>query len=483
MPRYVLLLLAALLTACSREPPPPPPDFTAADALAQQMVARRDLPAVAYAVVSGGRIVHQAGLNATPSTPFPLASLTKPITATALMAMVEQGAIELDEPALKYLGQEPTGVAAYTVAQLAGHTAGLPTYARIWWKGQQPRPLLQNLPAYGFNAQPPGTVFEYSNLGYGLLGEIIAARSQMPLRKVLEDRVFKPLGMHSSSLAEGFDVPKGAAPKSSAKGKVLPATANDSPGAGNAYSSARDLALFAAFHLGLDTAGSNDVLSAKARERMQVASDLRAQHPYYGGAGYGIGWYVSDTGPERVVWHEGGMPGASSILMMLPRRGVAAVVLSNATDVNARTQEIANALLRAVAPDYEPMSFLATNGFDEFRDQRGLAGRWAGEIVIDGKPMPWSLEFQDGGAVWASFPTRAGKLGPTQSAYAALVSGPLLVATFPGRLPGKDVNPRGGMVLLRMMAREDELTGQAVAYSSEQRLEHLYPFKANLKKR
>lgn len=470
-----------LLVACGK--PEPPPDWSAVHALVEASVAKGTLPSVAYALVKDGAIVHEGAVNSTVETPYPLASVTKPIIATAVMVLAEQGALDLDQPALGYLGRAPANTAAYTVRQLLSHTAGLGTYARVYWKDRKApvKHLLQNLAAYGFTAQPPGTVFEYSNLGYGLLGEIITAKSGVPLGHFLDEQVFKPLGMRHSMLAKGFATPADAARKHGADGKRLPGTANDTPGAGNVYASVHDLALFAAFSLGADVAGSEPILSRKIRRAMQAPAETQALHPYYGGAGYGLGWYVRDSGDEHVVWHEGGMPGASSIVVMLPERRLAAVVLTNVNDVNAKVQEIANALLLAAAPDYTPPSFVPTEGFTRFSNEPAFTGRWAGHIEIDGKRLPWVLVFKRGGTVHAKFPSRQGKASVPRSAYAALVNGPLLVATFPGNLPGRDVSRgRDGLVLLRMMNRDGKLTGMAVAYSSEKRLEHLYPFRAEL---
>jgi CubicO group peptidase (beta-lactamase class C family) len=439
--------------------------------LARDSVAKGVIPSVAFALVQEGRIVHEGAVGSTPHTPYPLASVTKPIAATALMTLVKKGAIDLDEPAQKG--------APYTVRQVLSHTAGLGTYARIYWADQQvpTRPLAERIQAYGFAAQPPGTVFEYSNLGYGLVGEIIEAKASKPLEQVLRETVFEPLGMRDSQLVNGFAMPEGAARKHGTDGKPLADTANDTPAAGNVWASAHDLALFAAFSLGADAPGMAPILGADARRLMQTAAETQALHPYYGGAGYGLGWYVQNRGGEPVVWHEGGMPGASSIIVMLPRRGLAAVVLINANDVNTKAQEIASALLRAVAPDAPPISLVATDGFKPFSNEADFAGTWSGHIEIDGKRRRWTLAFGPDGKVKATFP---GAKGPA-TAYAALVHGPLLVATFPGHLPSRDVDQaRDGFALLRMIVRGDELTGMAVAYSSEQRLEHLYPFRARL---
>jgi CubicO group peptidase (beta-lactamase class C family) len=491
----VLLLVACGSTAVL--PPPAAEDRleaagAAAANLAHEAIAAKAYPSAAWALVDERSTTHgaagladpQRGIAATPDTPYPLASTTKPIVATALMLLAGRNAIQLDAPLLPQLDRAP-GQSGYTVRQVLAHTAGLPTYARIYWKDQAVpmRPLMENFQRYGIGAQPPGAVFEYSNLGYGLLGELIAKRSGMPLPQFLHDEVFAPLGMQHAVLAEGFAAPDGAARKCAADGNVLPDSANDTPGAGNVYASATDLAKFAAFSLGIEHPGIKPILGPEQRRAMQQPADPAALHPYYGGAGYGLGWYVRQVGTERVVWHEGGMPGASSIIVLLPERKLGAVALINAADVNTKAQELANALLRAAAPDLPPLSFVATEGFARYADEPALLGQWTGHLRIDGKRLPWSVVFGRDGKVTATFPDRASKASAPQSAYAMLVSGPLLVATFPGTLPGRDVAASPGFVLLRLVRRGDTLAGMAIAYSAEQRLEHLYPFEARLARR
>lgn len=476
--RLWTLTFALLIAACAGTPPPA--DFHAADALARAGVVRGEFPSAAYALVRDGRIAHeeavgmadrQAGLAATPHVPYPLASVTKPVAASALMLLAERGRVDLDRPASEYLAV--AGEARYSVRQLLAHTAGLPTYARIHWadRAGAREPFARSAARYATPVQPPGAIFEYSNLGYGLVGQIIEARSGKSLGEFLRDELFAPLGMRHSMLVDAPGTPAGAARKHGADGALLADTWNDTAAAGNVYASAHDLARFAAWSLG----HGGGPLSRAARQSMQRPSDPQALHPYYGGAGYGLGWYVRDLGGEPFVWHEGGMPGASSIVILLPRRKLAAVALINATDLNAKAQEIALALLRAVAPDLPTPGFVPTEGFDKFAGQGAFVGAWNGTLEIDGRAQAWTLSLGADGAVQARFPG-----GQPQSAYMALVHGDFLLATLPGRLPGADVAAEGGLVLLRLVRRGDTLEGMAIAYASEQRLEHLLPFKARL---
>ncbi len=173
------------------------------------------------------------------------------------MVLQERGHVDVQAPARRYAGSWFSHQAQdrthpdYSLTQLLNHTSGLATYARIYWHNQD-RPvqgLDDSFRKYGFAAQPPGVVSEYSNLGYGLVGYIIAEQSGTSLANFLNTEIFGPLGMHDAMMVDSFAAPTKTAKKYDANGALLVDTYNDTPGAGNVYASAHDLALFGAFHL------------------------------------------------------------------------------------------------------------------------------------------------------------------------------------------------------------------------------------------
>lgn len=474
-------------------------DFQTVEASVRAAVESGQIPSAAFAIAKNGQVIYENALGwadkekqvaSTAHTPYPLASTSKPIVATALLILHERGRIDLDAPAWRYSGDwfshfPESSRPEYTVRQLLNHTAGLGTYARIYWRDQDNpvRSLEESFRKYGFAAQPPGAVSEYSNLGYGLLGHIVAQQSGKNLADILVTEVFGPLGMKDSSLVDSFSAPAAAAQKYDASGKALVETYNDTPGAGNIYASAHDLALFGAFHLGGEADGAPAILSRQSRLLMRSFVDPGARYPYYNSSRYGLGWYFrANPEGEEVVWHEGGMPGASAILVLLPQRRIVAAVVINATDANPNAQAVANALIQAVEPGFRPVSFDAAEGFNRFTNQPELLGRWEGSIAVDGTDVPWALDFGADGTVRAEFPQRPSEsLLPAQATFPMLVNGDLLLATFAATLPAADVaQTPGNYVLLRLLRRGDELSGTAVAYATEQRLEHLYPFAARL---
>jgi CubicO group peptidase (beta-lactamase class C family) len=464
-----LLPLGLLLSACAHQTTSP---FREIDVEIGKELAN-GIPSIAVAVAKNGAIVHETAFGgATVDTPFPLASVTKPLVATGIMVLARDGKIRLDQPAHLYAGGWIPNTAQYTVRQLLNHTSGLPTYATIRWAGEPspPHDLREMVRRYGFAAHPPGVVSEYSNIGYGLLGHIIEVQSGMSLEAFLRARVFGPLAMNHTTFVENANVAR----KHDASGKPLPATVNDTPGAGNAYASVHDLVRFGMFHV---SSQRSRVLEPIARTAMQVYVEPGAIYPYYNSSHYGFGWYFRQTEKGvRVVWHEGGMPGASTILVLLPDLDIVAAVLINANDRNDVAQSIVNRLIAAVDPSIGPLTFDPTEGFTRFDAQPAFLGRWEGTLTIDDKPLNVAMAFESGGTVKVTLPGR-------EATFRALVNGDLMLGTFAATLPANDVAQNAeGYVLVRLVRRGDQLNGTFVAYASPEGLRHLYPFAVTLRK-
>jgi CubicO group peptidase (beta-lactamase class C family) len=478
-------------------------DFRGLEASIRTEIEAGKIPSAAFAIARNGVVIYENALGwadkeqqiaSTVHTPYALASATKPIVATALMILQERGRVELQVPARHYAGSwfspRPSDRTHpdFNLRQLLNHTSGLGTYARIYWRDQD-RPvqsLVDSFRKYGFVAQPPGAISEYSNLAYGLIGHIIEEQSGTSLTSFLKTEIFRPLAMHNSMLVDSFSSSTKAAKKYSVSGAPLVETYNDTPGAGNVYASAHDLALFGAFQLDGNADHSQPILGQQSKRLMRSFVEPGARFPYYNSSYYGLGWYFRESADgETVVWHEGGMPGASAIIILLPQRNIVATVVINSTDANAYAQTFANALIQAVEPDVHPTSFNPTEGFNRFTDQPEFLGRWEGSIRVDQTDVPWVLNFEADGSVRAEFPQRAvGSLLPAQVAFPALVNGDLLVATFAATLPASDVSQTpNGYVLLRLVRRADQLSGTAIAYASAHRLEHLYPFAVHLRRK
>lgn len=464
------------------------PDFGAVEQHAQQAIAAGKVPSLALALAVDGKIVYEAAFGfadqaaqvaATPHTAYALASASKPVTATALMLLAEKRKVDLSAPVQKYLAplkfRDGAGRgAAVNLEQLLSHTSGLGTYAQIHYGDAiaAAPDMAAVFRRYGVLVQKPGTVSEYSNLGYGLIGEVIQRRSGETFEAFLAQQLFAPLQMADSFV----DTPgtRAVAVNYGVDNEVLPPLHNDTPGAGNIHSSAHDLARFGLFHLDPAVVAPG-LLKPATVARMQRQAQPRAFHHYYGKSYYGLGWYVRpDDNGYRVLWHEGGMPGASSILKLLPDQRIAVAVLANRSEANAITQAIANELLQVVQPDYRPLPLDAVANYQPYAAQAEFLGRWSGHVLVEGDELPCTLEFKADGKVQVSY----GKAGAqTQAETGGLVYRDSFIGAIPGRLPAAEQAQAASPLLLLKLIRDGKrINGGMVAYASPQRLEYLLPF-------
>ncbi len=170
---------------------------------------RHGVPGAQLALHSGGVTVqaefgeceYGTGRRVTPDTAFPVGSITKAVTATAVLALVADGDLELDEPAGCTVPDLPTAAAGITVRQLLSHTGGLPCGpAAEDVAGLSVPRYLARACRPELMVQPPGKGFSYSNVGYVLLGRMIAAVTGMSWADAVSSMVLEPLGVTASLL-------------------------------------------------------------------------------------------------------------------------------------------------------------------------------------------------------------------------------------------------------------------------------------------
>lgn len=485
---FMLALSPLAVVAQAQDP------FASADAYARDAVARGEVPSIAYAISRDGRVLHamaqgeadrERRIPATLRTAYPLASLTKPITATALLALQRRTGLALDTPisaALPSLAPPagaPDPLREVTLARLLHHTAGLGTYARILYGDDIAGAAVRSADAqrrYIAPVQTPGRVAEYSNLGYGLLGETIAERSGMPFADYVRRSVFAPLKMRDAFVADG--VAHAGAVGYDATLQRLPPLWNDTPGAGNAYASVEDLLRFGAFHL---APSRYRAMASRLPPRTVLAMRRPdadgARHPLYGQAWYGQGWYVrGPTHAPDLVWHEGGMPGASALLALYPDRGLVVTVLVNRSDAQAFVHALAEQLVRATWADAPALALDPAKGVAPVAGPTPFAGAWAGTVLVDGEPRPLSLRIDPGGDGRLQYTAAPGET-LTSREFRAIVSGPSLISAIQGPWRSADAPDSAAALLLKLtLAGDDRLEGALVAYDGPGRLRFLLPF-------
>ncbi|MBS0262541.1 MAG: beta-lactamase family protein [Planctomycetes bacterium] len=253
---------------------------------------------------------------------FAVASISKLVTATAIMQLVEQGRINVDEDAGSYLKSvkiSPAFGTPITVSHLLLHSAGFEdrnvgTAARTL--GDIPRLSDHLNHCRPERVYPPGSIISYSNYAYGLLGQIVEDVSGIPFARYVEEQVFRPLGMMGSTFEPlHADEPGMAVGYKSVDGRFerLPIEYARLVPAGGLRTSARDMALFMLAHLG-GGQRENRILADSTTASMQTIR-LR-NHPLMPGRGYGF--CEEKIGSVSCVGHTGETLGFNSSLLLVP---------------------------------------------------------------------------------------------------------------------------------------------------------------------
>ena len=385
------------------------PDFTEARDHVRALLDRGAAPAIAVGVSVRGRVIWSEGFGwadverqipATADTAFSLASVSKPFTATAIMVLAEQGRLQLDRPINDYLpppaireGRGDPRLA--TVRRVAGHSAGLPQHFAFYYADgpvRPPRPE-ETRQRYAVTIRPPGTAYRYSNLGYGLLEHVIAARSGASYPEFLRREVFDPLGLSHSSVGPATDPRVEIAVRYGHGMRPLPDYGFDHDGASAIYASVHDLLAFGNAHLGLLPAGTRPILSEASRKGML--------EPIPPAKGYAMGWGVGRVDGMRVFGHTGGMPGVSTVLRVYPEAEVVVAVLAN-------TSGAGGAVGRAVALSIDALGFPArSSDLCRLPVEHPMFGRFRGRIDDGRHGIELELHVRRDGAVTVMRPGRS----------------------------------------------------------------------------
>lgn len=354
-----ILIAAPIQTAPAQAVPPyataAESSYAALDADFESWRIASHVPGLVWGVVMNGTLVHAAalgqqtvGAGALPvslDTGFRIASMSKAFTAYAILRLRDEGRVRLDDPVWKYIPEVKSWGADITVADLLHHTAGFVT-DDPWGDRQQPLPeaeFTRLLTAGVPRTAPRGARYEYSNLGYAMLGRVISNVTGTNFSRYVADRIFTPLGMSSSTYenaefpqarrAIGYRWEDGAWP-------AEPYMAHGAFGAmGGVTTSANDYASWLSFLLSAWPAGSAQDAGATVRA-MQYGGGLPQLRARPGtlrsecklAAVYGAGLITAqDCVLGHVLYHGGGFPGYGSHMLLIPDAGAAVFVMTNKT--------------------------------------------------------------------------------------------------------------------------------------------------------
>ncbi len=325
-------------------------------------------PGLTFGIILDGKLVYSGGVGytdaakktpATPKSLFRIASMTKSLTAMAILKLRDEGKLRLDDLAEQYIPDLKrhqyltTDAPRITVRNLMTHSAGFPE-DNPWGDRQladSDADLLNLIKGGISNANVPSFAYEYSNLGFAMLGRIITVVSGKPYQQYMTDAILKPLGMNDTQW-EYTRVPAGqlALGYRWQEGNWLeePLLHDGSYGAmGGLITSIEDFAKYVALHQAAwpprSDAGAGPTAPVKrssVREMQQpwIFAGLNAQArnsagqvcPITSAYGYGLGWSQNCTGRVS-VGHSGGLPGFGSQWRILPDYGIGIIACANLT--------------------------------------------------------------------------------------------------------------------------------------------------------
>ena len=304
-----------------------------ADAAAVQRTGR--LPSLVAGVVRDGSLAWSTGrgrvdgLEPDADVQYRLGSITKTVTAVAVLRLRDEGLLRLGDPLERHIPGTPFG--DRTIGQLLAHDAGLRAEAPgLWWE-RTPGPGWDELAAqFTAASEAPheaGRRFHYSNLGFAALGEAVARIRGRAWAEVVREEVLLPLGMTRTSPRPQGRAARGWAVHPWAD-VVQPEPEHDAGAmapAGQLWATLDDLGRFAAFLLG-DTA---DVLSHSSLEEMREPAGVDPSAA--GWSAYGFGLHVVRVDGHTYYGHGGSMPGFLASVFVDPEQRTGAVALANAT--------------------------------------------------------------------------------------------------------------------------------------------------------
>ena len=323
------------------------------------------LPGLAYGVIAGGELVLSGAFGyadlasdtrADTHTQFRIASMSKSFTALAILQLRDAGKLRLDEPVDTYLPEFSrttsltTDASSITVRHLLIHAAGFPE-DNPWGDRQLDATddeLIEMVEAGISLSNAPGVTYEYSNLGFALLGQIVQRVSGLPFTAYMQQHVFDPLGM-DSTVWDYDDAARGrlALGYGWREGEWFdePLLHHGSFGAmGGLITSVEDFSRYAALHLSAWPPRDDEEVGPLSRHSLREMhhpwnfSGLNVNYtladgrpcPLVSAYAYGLGWR-SDCDGRVYIRHSGGLPGFGSNWTMMPDFDIAIVSFNNRT--------------------------------------------------------------------------------------------------------------------------------------------------------
>jgi CubicO group peptidase (beta-lactamase class C family) len=333
-----LAMFACLSSATAQRSTITPEAFRPrADSLVFTYLAESRAPSASFAVMRGndtlaygahGLANVDAWRAATPTTIYQLGSITKQFTSAAIMKLVDQGRVKLDDDLSKFVPQFPLQGKKVSIRQLLNHTSGIhsytssPGWSRTWNDELSPDAIVKLVVADTFDFAP-GTGYRYNNTGYVLLGMVIEKASGQTYANYLDAQFFKPLGLRQTSYCPsktsdpGFALGYSKGPSGTMRAQFLHLSHPFSAGA--LCSTVGDLVKW---QRALD---GGTAVSPASYALMSTADSLNGGRKL----NYGFGLVPGEFNGHKTVSHTGGIPGFATAATYVPDDSLSIVVYTN----------------------------------------------------------------------------------------------------------------------------------------------------------
>jgi CubicO group peptidase (beta-lactamase class C family) len=374
-----------------------------------QAMKDHDIPGFVMAVVADGKTVYTLtrGVRSLDGEEalherslFHMASVTKPFVATAIMQLVEAGKVDLDQPVQRYLPyfrlKDPRG-ASITVRQMLSHTSGMPDVNDYEWeKAVDDEGALERFVRSLTDRElvaAPGERFQYSNMAFEVLGDLIAKVSGETFEGYVRAHIFAPLGMKDSTLLRSEANPKlTTSPHvlgdrlSPIVSPVYPYNRMHAPSS-TLHSNLVDMSRWALANLRRGELDGRRILQASTYDVMwKPTGDPKRP--------VAISWFQGERGGHRTISHGGGDTGYRSNLLLLSDDGIAVVMMINFDSIpGAEIRDAATDVVLGVAPKRVPKSLGRTLGRTILDDGAGAAVKQYRELKT---AAPEDYDFGEG---------------------------------------------------------------------------------------
>lgn len=363
------VLIAPFALAQTTLPPLDAQHIASIDSFVSSQLARQRIPGLAVGIYSRGNVLLAKGyglanveLNVPvkPETIFQSGSVGKQFVSAAIMMLVEEGKLSLDDSITKYFPEAPASWKPILLKNLLSHTSGLaeyesgertgpkgPFYLRLDFTEDELATKIEALPI----EWAPGEKWAYRNTNYVLLGILIHKITGKPYAEFLAERIFKPLGMTSTRLISESDI----IPNRSSGYEIHDGQLKNQEWVSPTFNSTADGALY--FNV-LDLAKwdaalyTTQLLKQSSLDRIWTVFPLNDGKP--DPAGYGFAWFIGDQNQHKRIEHGGAWQGFTCDISRYPDDNLTVVVLTNLDAGHANPELIAHVIAGMVVPPLMP---------------------------------------------------------------------------------------------------------------------------------